>query len=69
MVMIVSDTKHSNGWLVHEKRDSNALAIEFSLSCTFVVVNFDALAQAIDFRIRRRQVDYSNQGLWNRISG
>ena len=40
----------------------------------FVVVNFDALAQARDFRIERRQVvflhwmQYSNQGLWNRIS-
>ena len=42
--------------------------------CMFVVVNFDALAQASDFRTERRQVVFlcwmpdSNQGLWNRIS-
>ena len=41
----------------------------------FVVVNFDALPQASDFRIERRQVVFlcwkqdSNQGLWNWISG
>ena len=40
----------------------------------FVVVNFDALAQASDFQIERRQVVFLcwmqdlNQGLWNRIS-
>ena len=40
----------------------------------FVVVNFDALAQASDFQIERRQVVFlcwmqdSNQGLWNQIS-
>ena len=41
----------------------------------FVVVNFDALAQASDFRIERRQVvflcwmqDSKPEGLWNRIS-
>ena len=40
----------------------------------FVVINFDVLAQASDFRIERRQVVFlcwmqdSNQGLWNRIS-
>ena len=32
----------------------------------FVVVNFDVLAQASDFRIERRQVVFL--GLWNRIS-
>ena len=42
--------------------------------CMFVVVNFDVLAQASDFRTERRQVVFlcwmpdSNQGLWNRIS-
>ena len=42
--------------------------------CVFVVVNFDTLAQASDFRIERRQVAFlywmqdSNQGLWNWIS-
>ena len=40
----------------------------------FVVLNLDALAQAIDFQIERRQVVFlclmqnSNQGLWNWIS-
>ena len=41
----------------------------------FVVVNFDALAQASDFRIKRRQVvflcwmqDSNPEGLWNPIS-
>ena len=41
----------------------------------FVVVNFDALAQASDFRIERRQVvflcwmqDSNPEGLWNAIS-
>ena len=40
----------------------------------FVVVNFDALAQASDFQIKRRQIVFLcwmqdlNQGLWNRIS-
>ena len=41
----------------------------------FVVVNFDALAQASDFRIKRRQVvflywmqDSNPEGLWNQIS-
>ena len=41
----------------------------------FVVVNFDALAQANDFQIERRQVVFLcwmrdlNQGLWNRQTG
>ena len=41
----------------------------------FVVVNFNALAQASDFRIERKQVvflcwmqDSNSEGLWNRIS-
>ena len=40
----------------------------------FIVVNFDALAQASDFKIERRQVIFLcwmqdlTQGLWNRIS-
>ena len=40
----------------------------------FVVVDFDALAQASDFKIKRRQVVFLcwmqnlNQGLWNLIS-
>ena len=43
--------------------------------CIFVVVNFDALAQASDFRIERRHVvflcwmqDSNPEGLWNPIS-
>ena len=42
--------------------------------CIFVVVNFDALAQASDFQIKKRQgvflcwMQDLNQGLWNWIS-
>ena len=48
---------------------------EFQRDIVFVVVNFNALAQASDFLIERRQVvflcwmqDSNPEGLWNRIS-
>ena len=56
-------------------RLESTVTIKYQPTHKFVVVNFDALAQASDFRIERRQVvflcwlqDSNPEGLWNRIS-
>ena len=66
----VCETQSSADWMPAASWHSHlALAIHI-----FVVVNFDALAQASDFRIERRQVvflcwmqDSNPEGLWNPI--